>query len=225
MVLRALCFFLVLLPFTIATSCNEDNCLRALRNRAPTASPYCSTYTTTSNTAVPTWASSQCASNPTRVSSACSCLNTPTPTPTPGALRKVYGPKNDTKYTVYGEHINIRSDPYYEGQTYQEYVCHVVNSAINGANVASDSSTTATICALGTARNARRSLLASLQKFTCSCATCKLFGMGREDEGMRADFEKDIQDCLTRARSRAVLAQLITWYISGLSSRFCAERV
>ncbi|KAL8972144.1 MAG: hypothetical protein Q9197_002918 [Variospora fuerteventurae] len=81
-----------------ATSCNADNCLRAL---FPTPSPaaysaaaaFCATYTTTVNTQTtgfPTRASSACGTATARYSSACSCKPTlsstltssATPTPT-----------------------------------------------------------------------------------------------------------------------------------------------
>ncbi|KAF2248282.1 hypothetical protein BU26DRAFT_330719 [Trematosphaeria pertusa] len=54
--------------------CAADNCLRAMRNRISTAVPFCSTYTTDAAVTIPTWATAQCASNPTRVTSACGCL-------------------------------------------------------------------------------------------------------------------------------------------------------
>ncbi|KAF2736295.1 hypothetical protein EJ04DRAFT_551363 [Polyplosphaeria fusca] len=60
-------------------SCVGDNCLRALRNRIATATPFCATYTTDAAATIPTWATSQCASNPTKVTSACGCLATTVP--------------------------------------------------------------------------------------------------------------------------------------------------
>lgn len=54
-------------------TCAADNCLRAFRNKVVTAVPFCESYTTTSAAPIPTWASA-CSANPTRVSSACSCL-------------------------------------------------------------------------------------------------------------------------------------------------------
>jgi hypothetical protein len=53
--------------------CAADNCLRAFRNRVVTAVPFCETYTTATSATIPTWASA-CSANPTRVSSACGCL-------------------------------------------------------------------------------------------------------------------------------------------------------
>lgn len=60
----------------VLAACNADNVLRALRNNAANASPFCSTYT---NQPLPTYISQYPAS---RISSACSCLITPSPTPT-----------------------------------------------------------------------------------------------------------------------------------------------
>ncbi|KAG6999657.1 hypothetical protein G7Y79_00033g068450 [Physcia stellaris] len=81
-----------------APGCNADNCLRAL---FPTASPtavssalaFCSTYTTTTNTATtgfPTRASAACGTAPFRYSSACSCK----PSPTAPACTPVVAPNN-----------------------------------------------------------------------------------------------------------------------------------
>ncbi|KAG6999516.1 mannan endo-1,4-beta-mannosidase B [Physcia stellaris] len=74
-----------------AAGCNADNCLRAL---FPTGTPsavssalaFCSTYTTTVNTATtgfPTRATNGCGTSPSRYSSACSCKPTPTPSCAP----------------------------------------------------------------------------------------------------------------------------------------------
>ncbi|KAF2026796.1 hypothetical protein EK21DRAFT_92045 [Setomelanomma holmii] len=84
-------------------ACAADNCLRAFRNRIVTAVPFCESYTTTSAAPIPTWASG-CSANPTRVSSACACLQT-------AALTKVYGPVDNTNYTIFEQSVNIRSDP------------------------------------------------------------------------------------------------------------------
>jgi hypothetical protein len=57
-------------------SCNKNNCLKQLRKKAALAGPFCHTYTTTINTApdaIPTYFS-KCKNSPSRVSSACSCL-------------------------------------------------------------------------------------------------------------------------------------------------------
>ncbi|KAF3288733.1 hypothetical protein TWF970_005790 [Orbilia oligospora] len=56
--------------------CNRDNCLRAMTARISTASQFCPSFTTdtvTATTGLGPW-QTQCGSNPTRVSSACSCL-------------------------------------------------------------------------------------------------------------------------------------------------------
>ena len=61
-----------------ATLCTQDNCYRALSNKLPTASFFCSTYTKTTNTAttsLPTYATA-CSDVPSKISSACSCLLT-----------------------------------------------------------------------------------------------------------------------------------------------------
>ncbi|KAF2740075.1 hypothetical protein EJ04DRAFT_508083 [Polyplosphaeria fusca] len=92
-------------------ACNADNCLRALQNRASSAIPFCSTYTTSATATIPTWATSQCANNPTRVTSACNCLATE-------PLKKVYGPTDNTNYTVYSQAHNINSRP---AASWQEY--------------------------------------------------------------------------------------------------------
>ncbi|KAF2993790.1 hypothetical protein E8E13_000009, partial [Curvularia kusanoi] len=85
----------------LPTACNADNCLRALRRNAPSAIPFCSTYTTspvpsTSLTpTIPNWAAN-CQNNPTRVT-------------TP--LIPVYGPTDNTNYTLFSSATNIRSRP------------------------------------------------------------------------------------------------------------------
>ena len=61
--------------------CNADNCLNALKNHAARASAYCTSYTTSAQTATtgfPTCIPQTC--GPSRVSSACSCLATTTTT-------------------------------------------------------------------------------------------------------------------------------------------------
>ncbi|KAH7402950.1 hypothetical protein BKA66DRAFT_564833 [Pyrenochaeta sp. MPI-SDFR-AT-0127] len=89
-------------------ACSADNCLRALRNRIVTAIPFCSTYTTDAAATVPTWAAN-CADNPTRVTSACACLAT-------APLTQVYGPTDNTNYTIWEQALNIRSRP----ETFEE---------------------------------------------------------------------------------------------------------
>lgn len=59
-------------------ACNADNVLRALQNNRASASPFCSTYTLPPpNQPLPTYVAQYPAS---RVSSGCSCLNTPAST-------------------------------------------------------------------------------------------------------------------------------------------------
>lgn len=66
-------------PYGSLAACNADNVLRALRRASATS--FCSTYTLPPpNQPLPTYVSAFPAS---RVSSGCSCLNTPTPTPPP----------------------------------------------------------------------------------------------------------------------------------------------
>ena len=76
---------LALIPRTVlGDACNADNCLRALRRYSAEASAFCSTYTTTSNTAttaLPTYAT-PCSYSTSRLSSACTCLDTTTTTTT-----------------------------------------------------------------------------------------------------------------------------------------------
>lgn len=61
--------------------CNEDNCLRNLADPRyfSMATTFCPTYTQTSSLPTPSWIDG-CGGNPSRVSSACSCLVTPTTT-------------------------------------------------------------------------------------------------------------------------------------------------
>lgn len=69
-----------------STLCNHDNCLRGLLAQSKTATAFCSSYTTATNTAttsLPTYATA-CSDSPSRISSACGCLMTPLPcTPSP----------------------------------------------------------------------------------------------------------------------------------------------
>ncbi|KAK6505830.1 hypothetical protein TWF481_007721 [Arthrobotrys musiformis] len=63
--------------------CNRDNCLRAMTARISTATSFCHSFTTavvTQTTGLGPW-QTQCANNPSRVSSACTCL-IPPPAPT-----------------------------------------------------------------------------------------------------------------------------------------------
>ncbi|OSS43672.1 hypothetical protein B5807_11552 [Epicoccum nigrum] len=98
-------------PELAKRACAADNCLRALRRNAPSAIPFCASYTTapaTATTATPTatipaWAAN-CQDNPTRVSSACGCLAT-------APLTLVYGPTDNTNYTIWSQAENIRSRP------------------------------------------------------------------------------------------------------------------
>lgn len=68
----------LLLLISIATialgACNHDNCYRALAGSSASASAFCATYTTqtqTATTGLPVYA---CSSSPPRLSSACSCV-------------------------------------------------------------------------------------------------------------------------------------------------------
>lgn len=89
--MRATLFLASLLPIALGhpqqlgrRDCSHDNCLRALLGQSADASAFCATYTTavqTATTALPTYAT-QCSNLPSRVSSACSCLNTAAPTTT-----------------------------------------------------------------------------------------------------------------------------------------------
>ncbi|KAH8727167.1 hypothetical protein GQ44DRAFT_704621 [Phaeosphaeriaceae sp. PMI808] len=91
------------LPGLEKRACAADNCLRALQRNILTAAPFCETYTQTTAAPIPTWAAN-CQQNPTRVSSACGCLAT-------GTLTKVYGPVDNTNYTIWEQATNIRSLP------------------------------------------------------------------------------------------------------------------
>lgn len=62
----------------VAPTCNHDNCLRQVIQQSASASQVCPTYTASSATSVPSFASN-CGSA-AAVSSACSCVVTPTPT-------------------------------------------------------------------------------------------------------------------------------------------------
>lgn len=73
---------LSILPLAIA--CSNNNCLNALKRYSASASPFCSTYTqriSTATTSLPSYVTA-CTNQPSKISSACSCLITPTPTPT-----------------------------------------------------------------------------------------------------------------------------------------------
>jgi hypothetical protein len=77
------------IPASPLMDCQPDNCLRHFI-RHPDVSGFCATYTTELNTATTGLPDlvSQCQSDPTRISSACSCVATgvPTSTPTPPIL-------------------------------------------------------------------------------------------------------------------------------------------
>ena len=92
--------FLSLLSFTSAT-CNRDNCLRALAATPSKASSFCATYTQTTNTATTTsnLYASACANNPSRVSSACSCVVTAPPKCTPSTV--IRGPIRNGGFDSY----------------------------------------------------------------------------------------------------------------------------
>ncbi|KAE8450855.1 hypothetical protein EG329_005768 [Mollisiaceae sp. DMI_Dod_QoI] len=66
-------------PSAVAPNCNHDNCLRQLIGVSSAASAFCPTFTASANIAIPTFAS-ECNSDASKVSSACSCLVTPTST-------------------------------------------------------------------------------------------------------------------------------------------------
>ncbi|PVH74092.1 hypothetical protein DL98DRAFT_519502 [Cadophora sp. DSE1049] len=72
------------IPTMKPNRCHHNNCLRQfIRN--PQVSDFCATYTTTVNTAttdLPNYVS-QCHADPTRISSACSCIATTTPSNEP----------------------------------------------------------------------------------------------------------------------------------------------
>ncbi|KAJ8110557.1 hypothetical protein OPT61_g6635 [Boeremia exigua] len=69
-------------------ACSSDNCLRAVRRNVISAIPFCATYTTEPTATIPTWAAN-CQENPTRV----------------------YGPTDNTNYTIWEQAENIRSRP------------------------------------------------------------------------------------------------------------------
>jgi hypothetical protein len=66
-------------PTLLAPGCNRDNCLRQFIQESVDASQFCPTYTATSASSIPSFASN-CGGSPARVSSACSCLVSPTST-------------------------------------------------------------------------------------------------------------------------------------------------
>lgn len=106
-------------PRATATTCSADNCYRALSNKyTATAASFSSTYTAQPTATIPAAFTSGCASNPSRVSSACTCLATEYGAPRP--FRRIYGPTDGTSYTVYDWSINIRSDELIAG-SYDEY--------------------------------------------------------------------------------------------------------
>ena len=83
--------------------CSEDNCLRALRNHITSASQFCNTYTTSTNTAstgFPTYVPTTC--GPTRVSSACSCAITKGPCATNAPTQVVQLPGFEKDSTAPG---------------------------------------------------------------------------------------------------------------------------
>jgi hypothetical protein len=62
---------------SVAAACNQDNCYNNLAHNSVSASSFCNTFTTTTNTAttgLPTFINSECGY--ARLSSACSCLYT-----------------------------------------------------------------------------------------------------------------------------------------------------
>jgi hypothetical protein len=54
-------------------ACNADNCLRAFQRSVLSAVPYCETRTAAPTPTIPAWAEN-CQGNPSRVASACGCL-------------------------------------------------------------------------------------------------------------------------------------------------------
>lgn len=66
-------------PTIIAPNCNRDNCLRQFIQQTSAVSEFCQTFTTATatQTSFPAFVS-QCSSNASRISSACSCVVTPT---------------------------------------------------------------------------------------------------------------------------------------------------
>ena len=90
-VLRSLLVVAVALIRTTSASCALDNCYRNLAHNS--ASDFCSTYTTTVNTAttgLPTYIPTSCY---TRLSSACSCVY-------PGSMSITSGPATITASTT-----------------------------------------------------------------------------------------------------------------------------
>jgi acid phosphatase len=81
-------------PSVVAPNCNHDNCLRQFIQQSASASQICPSYTASSATTIPTFASN-CGSA-AAVSSACSCIVTPTatssaaPTSTPTSASGYY---------------------------------------------------------------------------------------------------------------------------------------
>ena len=62
---------------TTTQKCNHDNCLRQLLGKTESASAFCPTFTASASaTALPAWINN-CGADPSRVSSACSCVVTP----------------------------------------------------------------------------------------------------------------------------------------------------
>lgn len=73
----------------VSAACSHDNCYRGLARYPLTASQFCSTYTTSTNTAisdVPVGFAAPCSNLPSRVSSACSCIVTRAPTTPPSTI-------------------------------------------------------------------------------------------------------------------------------------------
>ncbi|EPE31957.1 hypothetical protein GLAREA_12039 [Glarea lozoyensis ATCC 20868] len=69
---------------SLQTNCNRDNCFRQLNRASIFGQQFCASYTATQNTATtefPTFVS-VCGNNPTKVSSACSCVETGSGFPT-----------------------------------------------------------------------------------------------------------------------------------------------
>ena len=93
--------------------CNEDNCLRALRNHITSASAFCNTYTTSTNTATagfPTFVPTTC--GPTRVSSACSCAITKGPCATNAPTQVVQLPGFEMDTTAPSFHATSYDGPW-----------------------------------------------------------------------------------------------------------------
>ncbi|CAO1596394.1 hypothetical protein XANCAGTX0491_000243 [Xanthoria calcicola] len=67
-----------LITMVLANSCNQDNCYRAIKRYETTSSAFCKQYLATPTNAAPT-PFATC--GPTRISSACKCLETQTPPP------------------------------------------------------------------------------------------------------------------------------------------------